>query len=64
MNKKLNFIRAIIFALAAFILITLFWRFLGNLAGHQTGYLAWAWTAVRKITTLGFSAMAFFGGLE
>jgi hypothetical protein len=64
MNKKQNFIKAIIFGAVAFIFMTYFWKFLGNLVGPQFGYFAWAWTLVRKITTLGFAISAFFGGLE
>ena len=64
MNKKPNFIKAIIFGAVAFIFMTYFWKFLGNLVSPQFGYLAWAWTAVRKITTLGATVLAFFGGLE
>jgi len=64
MAKKPNFVKAIVFGAVACVLMSLFWRFMGNLVGSQTGYLAWAWTLVRKITTLGFTAMAFFGGLK
>jgi len=64
MPKKTNFTKAMIFGAVAFIFMTLFWRFLGNTIGTQAGYLAWAWTAVRKITTLGFAVLGFFGGLE
>jgi small-conductance mechanosensitive channel len=63
MNKKPNFVKAIVFGAVAFVLMTLFWRFLGNLVSPQTGYLAWARTLVRKLTTLGFTIIAFFGGL-
>ena len=64
MNKKPNFIKAIIFGAVAFVLMTLFWRFLGNLIGTQAGYLGWSWNLVRKLTTLGFTIIAFLGGLE
>ena len=64
MAKKMNFVKAIVFGAVAFVLMTLFWRFLGNLVGIQTGYLAWSWNLVRKLTTLGFTIIAFFGGLE
>jgi len=64
MNKKPNYVKAVVLAAIAFVLMTLFWRFLGSLVGTQTGYLSWAWTAVRKLTTLGFTVLAFFGGLE
>jgi hypothetical protein len=64
MNKKPDLIKAIIFAVCAFVLMTLFWRFLGNLIGAQFGYLAWSLNLVRKLTTLGFTIIAFFGGLK
>ena len=64
MNKKPNLIKAIIFGAVAFVIMTLFWRFLGNLIGSQVAYLAWSWNLVRKLTTLGFTIIAFFGGLE
>lgn len=64
MNKKPNFVKAIIFGAVAFVLMTLFWRFLGNLIGAQAGYLGWSWNLVRKLTTVGLTIIAFFGGLE
>jgi len=64
MAKKMNFVKAIVFGAVAFVLMTLFWRFLGNLVGTQVGYMAWSWNLVRKLTTLGLTIIAFFGGLE
>jgi hypothetical protein len=65
MDKKYaKYVKALLMAVAAFAFMTLFWRFLGSFVPAQTGYLAWSWTLVRKLTTLGFTAMAFFGGLR
>lgn len=63
-KKQSNYIKAVIFAAVVFIFMTLFWKFLGNIVGVQTGYLAWSWNLVRKLTTWGFAIFAFFGGLE
>jgi len=64
MPKKMNLIKAIVLGAAAFVLMTLCWRFMGSLVGTQTGYLGWAWTLVRKLTTLGAAVLAFLGGLK
>jgi len=63
-KKKPNFIKAIVFGAIAFILMSLFWKFLGSLTGHQPVFMAWAWNVARKLTTWGFAILAFIGGLE
>jgi len=63
-KKQSDYFRAIFFALAAFVFMSLFWKFLGSLINSQTGYLVWSWNLVRKLTTWGFTVIAFFGGLE
>ena len=64
MAKKPNYKKAILLGAAAFVLMTLFWRFLGNLRSPQDAFMSWAWDVARKLTTWGFAAMAFIGGLK
>jgi hypothetical protein len=64
MKKKLNVSRALIMGAVAYVLMTLFWRFIVGHTGIQTGYEAWALNFVRKITIFGLTAFAFIGGFR
>jgi len=65
MDKKQKiFIKAFVIAVAVFIFMTLFWRFLGSFVTMQSSYLSWSWNLVRKISTWGFAIFAFLGGLN
>lgn len=62
--KKLNVPKALLFGAIAFLLMTIFWRAIGSLLSTQTAYGAWCFNMTRKIVTLGFTAVAFLGGLK
>ena len=64
MPKKLNFVRAIIFGAVAFVLMSLFWKFIGSLRSPQDAFMAWAWDVARKLTTWGLAILSFIGGLK
>ena len=63
-RKQSTYIKAVVFAAVAFILMTLFWKSLGSFVDMQSSYLEWSWNLVRKLTTWGFTIFAFFGGLN
>jgi hypothetical protein len=62
--KKLNVPRALLFGAIAFLLMTIFWRAIGSLLSTQTAFEAWSFHTARKIVTIGFTAIAFVGGLK
>jgi len=57
-------LKAVVYASMAYVFMTLFWKFMGSFIDMQSSYLAWSWNLVRKLTTLGSTIIAFFGGLE